>query len=343
MYRRLTPAVLTLAAAALAIPTLARAQRGEHYRVVATHTLGGEGGWDYVIMEPNGRRLFIGRQDRLMVVDPRSGKLLGEVRGINGAHGVAIAEKVGHGFATSGRDSSIVMFDLKTLKVLGRTHAAEDADAIIYDPASNRVFSFNGDAGSSTVVDVNTGQAIGSIDLGGKPEYGVADGKGRVFANIEDKGELVEVDPLAMKVVRRWSLAPCASPTGLAIDARHEVLFSGCRSGVMAISDANAGKLITTLPIGQGVDATQFDAGRGDAFASNGDGTITVIHEDAPARFHVVENVPTARGARTMALDAREHRLYTVTSDFGPMPQGQPGRRRPPMVPGTFRLLVIER
>ena len=343
MYRRLTLAVLAIGSATLAAPALAGAQGGEHYHVVATHTLGGDGGWDYVIMEPNGRRLFIGRQDRVMVVDPRTGRLLGEVPGIDGAHGVAIVEKAGHGFATSGRDSSIVMFDLKTLKVLGRTHAAEDADAIIYDPASDRVFSFNGDAGSSTVLDPHTGKAVGSIDLGGKPEYGVADGKGRVFANIEDRGELVEIDPRAMKVVRRWSLAPCASPTGLAIDVRHEVLFTGCRSGVMAISDAKAGRLITTLPIGQGVDAVQFDAARADAFASNGDGTITVIHEDAPGRFHVVENVPTARGARTMALDPREHRLFTVTSDFGPMPQGQQGRRRPPMVPGTFRLLVVER
>ena len=343
MKRCLCLALVPLAAAVA--PLRAQAQRTEHYRVVATHTLGGDGGWDYVILEPGGKRLFIGRQDRVMVVDPENGKVLGEVPGIHGAHGIAIAERAGHGFATSGRDSSIVMFDLKTLQPLGRTHADEDADAIIYDPSSNRVFSFNGDGNSSTVVDVATGKAITNIPLGGKPEYGVADGKGRVFANIVDKGEIVEIDPRAMTVVRRWSLAPCRNPTGLSIDARHEILFSGCRSGVMAISDAKSGKLLTTLPIGAGVDATRFDPGTGDAFASNGDGTITVIHEDAPDRFHVVENVRTARGARTMELDPRTHRLYTVTADFGPVPQGAPAgpRRRPPLVPGSFRLLVLER
>ena len=179
--------------------------------------------------------------------------------GINGAHGTAIAEKTGHGFATSGNDSSVVMFDLATYKVLGRAHAAEDADAIIYDPASNRVFTFNGDAHSSTVIDPVSGKTITNIDLGGKPEYGVSAGDGKVYANLTDNGEVVEIDAKTLKVTRRWSTAPCKNPVSMAIDVEHHRLFSGCRSGVMAVSDYAAGKIVTTVPIGTGVDGAGYD------------------------------------------------------------------------------------
>jgi hypothetical protein len=347
MSARSTSLAIAAAAAiagALFAPAPAAAQSAADFHVAHTYTLGGEGGWDYVIYDPGTERLYIGRQDRIMVVDPANGKLLGQVPDIHGAHGIAIDKATGHGFATSGRDSSIVMFDLKTFAVLNRTHAADDADAIIFDPASKRVLSFNGDAESSTVVDPVTGKTVGNIPLAGKPEYGVADGHGHVFANIESTAEVVEIDPVAMRVTRRWSIAPCSSPTGLAMDVRHERLFSGCRSKVMAISDARAGKLITTLPIGAGVDAAGFDPGLDDAFSSNGDGTVTVIHEDTPNTFHVAQTVTTANGARTMSVDAKDHRLYLVTADFGPMPAAAPGtRRRPPMIPGTFKLLVVER
>ncbi|HEY2375851.1 MAG TPA: hypothetical protein VGH98_07730 [Gemmatimonadaceae bacterium] len=236
-------------------------------------------------------------------------------------------------------------FDLKTLKVLGRTTAADDADAIAYDPISKRVYTFNGDANSSSVIDPASGQRVGTITLGGKPEYGVSAGDGKVYANIEDKAEVVEIDAATQKVARRWSLAPCQSPTGLAIDRAHHLLFSGCRSKHLAISDMDKGKLITTLPIGAGVDATAFDLGTENAFASNGDGTLTVVHEDSPDRFRVVQTVTTMPGARTMALDPRSHRLFLVSAQFGPAPTESTAaspRRRPPVIPGSFTLLVVE-
>ena len=316
----------------------------QSYHVTKTFTLGGDGGWDYVALDTAGHRLFVARQDRVMVIDPASGKLLAEIPGLNRAHGVAFSYGTGKGFATSGGDSSVVVFDLKTLQVLGRTTAAVDADAVLFDPATKHIFTFNGDAGSSSVIDAASGQRIGNINLGGGPEFGVTAGDGKLYVNIEDSSAVAEVDAGAMKVVRHWKLAPCESPTGLAIDRAHGILFSGCRNGVMAISDAKAGKLITTLPIGQGVDAARFDAGRQLAFASNGDGTITVIHEDAPDKFSVVQTIQTKRGARTMELDETTHRLFTVTADFGPPPAAtaERPRPRPPVLPGTFALLELD-
>jgi len=316
----------------------------QSYHIVKTFTLGGDGGWDYVALDTAGHRLFVARGTRVMVIDPASGKVLAEIPGLNRAHGVAFSYGTGKGFATSGGDSSVVVFDLKTLQVLGRTHAADDADAVLYDPATKHIFTFNGDAGSSSVIDAATGQNIGTIALGGKPEFGVSSGDGKLFANIEDSSQVVEIDPTAMQVTRRWALAPCESPTGLAIDRVHHILFSGCRNSLMAVSDAQSGKLITTLPIGQGVDAARFDVGRQLAFASNGDGTITVIHEDGPDKFTVVGNVATKRGARTMELDQTTHRIFTVTADFGPAPAATPDRPRPrpPVLPGTFALLELD-
>ena len=319
---------------------------GAQYRITRTFTLGGDGTWDYVIPDPPHHRLFIGRQNRVMVVDENDGKLLGEVTGINGAHGVAIVEKAGHGFATSGNDSSIVMFDLATFKTLGRAPAAEDADAIIYDPASDRVFSFNGDAHSATVVDPATGKRVTNIALGGKPEYGLSAGDGKVYANLTDNGEVVEIDAKALTVVRRWSTAPCKNPVAMAIDRAHRRLFSACRSGVMAVSDIVNARIVATLPIGAGVDGAAFDPGTGDAFASNADGTLTVIHEDDPDRYHVLQTVQTAPGGRNMGLDPTTHRVFVVSAKYGPVPAESTAanpRRRPPIVSGSFTVMVIER
>jgi YVTN family beta-propeller protein len=279
-----------------------------------------------------------------MVVDPANGHLLGEITGLNRAHGVAFAYRTGHGFITSGGDSSVVMFDLKTLKVLGRTIAAVDCDAILYDPATGHIFTFNGDAGSSSVIDATTGKRIATIPLPGKPEFGVTAGNGKLYVNIEDRSEVAEIDARAMRVTRHWSIAPCISPSGLAVDAAHERLFSGCHSKVMGISDAVAGKLIATVPIGNGVDADRFDPATQYAFASTGDGMLTVVHEDTPAKFTLVDNIATMPGARTMEIDPQTHRVYTVSAQFGPAPAAVAGRRsRPPMIPGTFTLLVLER
>lgn len=317
------------------------AQSSSTYKITHTYTLGGEGSWDYVVPDPPNHRLFIARQTRLMVVDEDTGKVLGEVKGINGAHGTAVAGSTGHGFATSGNDQSVVMFDLKTFEALGRIPAAEDADAIVFDSASNRVFTLNGDAHSSTVIDPVAGKVITNISLGGKPEYGASAGDGKVYANLTDNSEVVEIDAKSASVTKRWPTGACKQPVSMAIDTAHHRLFSGCRSGVMAISDYQAGKVVATVPIGTGVDGAGYDPASGDAFASNANGTLTVIHQDTPDTYHVVENVSTPQGSRNMGLDPTNHRVFVVAADFGPPPAG--GRGRPPVLPGTFKLLVIER
>ncbi len=326
--------------------SLLPAQSPPVYRITHTWALGGEGSWDYVIPDPVQHRLFIGRQNRVMVVDVNDGKLLGEVTDIHGAHGVAVAERSGHGFATSGNDSAVVMFDLKSFAVLGRIHAAEDADAITYDPASNRVFTFNGDAHSSTVIDPGPGKLITNIPLGGKPEYGVATGNGKVYANITDNSEVVEIDSKSLTVTRRWSTAPCKQPVSMAIDVAHHRLFSGCRSGLLAVSDLDAGKIVATAPIGGGVDGAGYDPAAQDVFASNADGTLTVIHQDGPDQYHVLETVQTAPGSRNMGFDPSTRRVYVVGARFEAAPvNATPAnpRRRPPMVPGSFMIMVVER
>src|SRR5204863_5736589 len=228
---------------------------------------------------------YVARQNRVMVLDENTGALLGEVTGIQGAHGTALAAATGHGFATSGNDRSVLMFDLKTFKTLGRIPAAEDADAILFDAASNRVFTLNGDAHSSTVIDPRAGKLVTNIALGGKPEYGASAGDGKVYANLTDTGEVVEIDAKSATVTRRWPTAPCKQPVAMAIDTSHHRLFSGCRSGVMAVSDYQAGKVVATVPIGAGVDGAGFDPAWGDAIASNADGTFNVVHQDGPAPY----------------------------------------------------------
>ena len=309
------------------------------YLITQTYTLGGEGRWDYVVPDPPNHRVFIARENRVMVVDEDRGTLLGEVTGIQGAHGTAVAQASGHGFATSGNDQSVVMFDLKTFKTLGRIPAAEDADAIVYDSVSNRVFTFNGDAHSLTVIDP-AGKLITNIPLGGKPEYGASAGDGKVYGNLTDTSEVVEIDAKIATVTRRWSTAPCKQPVSMALDTAHHRLFSGCRSGVMAISDYQAGKVVATVPIGTGVDGAGYDAASGDAFASNADGTLTVIHQDSPDHYHVAQTVTTPQGSRNMGLDPTNHRVFLVSAKFGEAPAG--GRGRPPVLPGTFTLMVVQ-
>jgi DNA-binding beta-propeller fold protein YncE len=317
------------------------AQSQSSYRVTNTYLLGGDGSWDYVVPDPPNHRLFIARQNRVMVVDENNGKLLGEVAGINGAHGTAVAEGTGHGFATSGNDQSVVMFDLKTYQALGKIPAAEDADAIIYDKPSNRVFTLNGDAHSSTVIDAKAGALITNIPLGGKPEYAVSAGDGKVYANLTDTNEVVEIDAKNATVARRWPTAPCKQPVSMAIDTVHHRLFSGCRSGLMAVSDYQAGKIVATVPIGTGVDGAGYDPEYRDAFASNADGTLTVIHQDTPDRYRVSQSVPTPERSRNMGLDPTTHRVFIVSAKFGSAPAG--GRGRPPVLADTFTLMVVGR
>lgn len=334
MFRNSSLAVLLVSLAA----SSAFAQQPWH--IANTYTLGGDGRWDYVIPDPSQHRLFIGRENRVMVVDENTGKLLGEVSGVMGAHGVALAPRAGHGFATSGNDGFVLMFDLKTFKVLSKTPAAEDADGIIYDASSNRVFTANGDAHSTTVINPEDGSLVTNIALGGKPEYLASAGNGMVYLNLVDTNEVVEVDAKQLKVTRRWSTMPCTQPVAMAIDTKNSRLFSGCRSGVLAVSDYGTGKLVATLPIGMGVDGAGFDADSGDIFASSADGILTVIHQDSPDSYHVIQSLPTAAGARNMGLDETVHRVFVVAAKLGPVPAGK--RQRAPVIPGSFMMMVVE-
>jgi DNA-binding beta-propeller fold protein YncE len=326
---------------ALAMASSLFAQSSASYHITHTYTLGGDGSWDYIIPDPPNHRLFIARQDRVMVVDEDNGKLLGEVTGIQGAHGTALADGTGHGFATSSKDTSVVMFDPKTLKVLGRIPSAEDVDSILYDKSSKRIFTFNGDAHSSTVIDPQEGTLITNLPLGGKPESGAVSGDGKIYINLADTSEVLEIDAKTATLGRRWSTAPCKQPVPMAIDTAHHRLFSGCRSGVMAVSDYQAGKVVATAPIGSGVDGAGYDPATGDAFASNLDGTLNVIHQDGPDQYHAVETVQTQENSRNMGLDPTNHRVYVVGAKFGPVPAG--GKGRGPLLPGSFSLMVIER
>jgi DNA-binding beta-propeller fold protein YncE len=317
---------------------------GQDLRVTKTYKLGGEGGWDYLTVDPDSHHLFISRSTHVMVIDADSGKSVGDIPDTPGVHGIALAEDLGRGFTSNGREGTVSIFDLKTLKLINKVQAVGDnPDAILFDPATKRVFTFNGRSGNSTAIDAASGNIVGKIELGGKPEFGVSTGKGELFVNIEDKSELVALDPKELKVKSRWPLAPCESPSGLAIDKNNRRLFVGCDNKMMAVVNADTGKVITTLPIGDGVDADRFDPDSKLAFASCGEGVLTVVKEDSPNQFSVVQNVKTKRGARTMELDPKTHKIYLVTANFGPPPAAtadQP-HPRPSILPDTFEVLVV--
>jgi hypothetical protein len=332
-------AVAVVAAVSIAGASITAEAQGAGYTVTKQLPLPGDGGWDYLEFDPAGHRLFITHGTHVIVVDPKTGALLGDIPNTPHVHGVAIAPDLGRVFISAAGDSAIHIVDLKTLQPIGTAKADPDDDAMLYDPKTHDAVSLNGDAGTATVVQGATGKVIGTVTLPGKPEFGVSDGQGTVYANIEDKSMLVAIDLASLKVVRQWSLAPCESPSGLAIDPQHHRLFSGCHNKVMAISDGMAGKVITTVPIGGRVDANRFDAGTGDAFSSNGDGTLTVVHEDSPDKFTESGTVQTVLGARTMALDPATHTIYLVTAKFAPAQ----GNERPKPIPGSFTLLVVER
>jgi DNA-binding beta-propeller fold protein YncE len=315
------------------------------YHVIRRVNTGGEGGWDYLTLDSAGRRVFLSRGTHVLVVDLNRDSVIGDIPNTPGVHGVALAPELNRGFTSNGRDSSVTVFDYKTLapisvvKIPGR-----NPDAILYDPATKRVFTFNGGTANATVIDATNGTVVGSVDLGGKPETGVVD-RGRVYVNVEDKSEIVVFDPRMLAVYAHWALAPCEEPTGLAIDRVHQRLFAGCGNKTMAVVDERSGKIVATPAVGSGVDAAGFDPATQLVFTSNGEGSITVIHEDTPDKYTVVETVPTQRGARTMTVDPVTHRLYTVTAEFGPAPAPTPDRPRPrgPMIPGSFVLIELGR
>lgn len=315
------------------------------YHLLKKVVLGGEGFWDYMTVDSAHRHLFISRGTHVMVLNADTYAMVGDIPDTQGVHGIALASDVGRGYTSNGGANTATFFDLKTLKVLGTVPTGQGPDGIIYDPASHRVFTMNGRGDSTTAIDAATGTAVGTVPLGGRPEFAAPDGKGHVYVNLEDKSKVVALDSKTLKILNTWPMAPGESPSGMAIDSMHRRFFSGCHNKMMTVMDADSGKVITTVPIGQGVDANAFDPKTRFVFSSNGDGTLTVVHEDSPDKFTVVENVQTQRGARTMALDAKTHRVYLVTAEFGPAPAPTATQRRtrPSLVPNSFTLLVFGR
>ncbi len=316
-----------------------------HYHVIKKVVLGGNGGWDYLKLDSHARRLYIARATRVMVVDPDTFKQVGEIPNTQGVHCIDIAPRLNRGFISDGAASTVTIFDPKTLRVVDVVSTTgQGPDALVYDPASQRVFTFNGHSDNSTVINARTDKVVGTIELGGRPEFAVSDGRGMIYNNLEDKSEELAINAHTLQIESRWPLAPCEHPSGLAIDRQNRRLFVGCHNQMMAILNADTGEVITTVPIGPGVDANRYDPGTHLAFSTNGgDGTLTVVREITPDKFAVLQNVSTERGARTMDVDLKTHRVFTVTAQFGPMPPRQPGQRfrRPSVVPGTFTLIVL--
>ena len=333
--------------AALAAPGTAGAQDSSNvggYHITTRYTLGGDGGWDYVIADVAHGHLYVSHATHTMVVSLADGSVAGDIPNTLGVHGIAFEHENHHGFISNGRDTSVTIFDLRTLATISNIKVTgANPDAIIYDPVSKRVFTMNGRGANATAIDAIAGTVAGTVALNGRPEFAVSDGRGSIFVNLEDSNAVVRFNAHTLAVEARWSIAPCDGPSGLAIDREHHRLFSVCNQ-VMAISDADNNRLITTVPIGHGPDAAAFDPATQDAFASCGEGKLTIVHEDSPDHYTVVGSLATERGARTMALDEQSHRIYLPTADFQPAPAPAPGQRpqRPQMVPGTFRLVVVE-
>jgi len=310
-----------------------------NFKVVKTWKLGGDGGWDYITADGKGHRLFISRGTRVMVIDTASGKQIGEIPDTTGVHGIALAYDLGRGFTSNGREDTVTVFDLKTLAVEKKIKVGNGPDAILYDPFSKRVFTFNGKGKetTATAVDAAKSEVVGTVNLEGKPEFAATDEKGTVFVNIEDKSEIVAFDAQKLTVKARWKIADCEEPTGLAIDRKNRRLFAGCGGNKkMAIVDADSGKILAMPAIGEGCDATAFDAERGLAFASAGEGNITVIREDGADKFSVAQTLSTQKGARTMAVDEKTHQLFTVTANV----TGTRENRK--IEPDSFVVLVAE-
>ncbi len=335
----------TLILALALLVSLCGAQTSQGYHLAKKILIGGEGGWDYLSVDAGARRLYVSHSDHVVVVNIDSNTIVGEIPKTEGVHGVAVAPEFGHGFSSNGKTSTVTMFDLKTLDTIKEIAVGKRPDAIIYDPAAKNIFTCNGGSDDATAVNAESGVVAGTVSLGGRPEFAAADGQGYIYINLENKNEIVAVDSRTLTATAHWPIAPGDSPSGLAIDAEHHLLFSGCHNDTMIVLSTETGKVVAALPIGKGVDACAFDAGTECAFASCGDGTITVVHENSPTTFSVVETIATQRGARTMALDPATHAVFTATAEFGPAPAPTPEhpRTRPTIIQNTFTVLRFEK
>lgn len=322
--------------------TTANGQNTKGLHLIDQIQVGGEGGWDGLTADPEGQRLYVSHATHVVVIDTATDKVVGDIPGTNGIHCIAINRALGRGYATNGRDNTVSVFDLKTLKVLATVPTGKNPDAIAYDAASKRVFAFNGSSSNVTVIDAADNKVAGTLDLGGKPEFATSDGKGTIYVNLEDKSQVLAIDAAKMTVKNRWAIAPGEEPTGIGLDAKNKRLFIACGNKKMVIMNAETGKVLADLPTGDGTDGLEFDPGTKNAFASNGEGTLTVVHEDSKDKYSVAENVVTKRGARTIAVDVRTHKVYLPTAEFGetPAPTKERPRPRPAMKPNTFVVLV---
>lgn len=329
--------VLTLALIA------ATAFAAEGYRVLNKIKIGGTGGWDYTNVDSAAGRLYASHGTEVDVVDLNSGKVVGKIEQLHGVHGIALAPELGKGFISNGQSNSVTVFDLKTLAKTGEPATGTNPDAICYEPKTQRVFTFNGRSSDSTAIDAKTNEIVGTFKLGGKPEFCAADGAGKLYNNLEDTSEIIEIDAAKLTVLRRTSLAPAEGPSGLAIDAKNKKLFSVCDNKMMAVVDIPTMKVIATPAIGSGPDAAGFDPGTGLAFSSNGvDGTLTIV-KPVNGKFEAVDTVTTERGARTMTVDTKLHRIYLLAAEYGPAPAPKEGqkRSRAPILPDSFHVLVV--
>jgi DNA-binding beta-propeller fold protein YncE len=313
------------------------------YHQTSTIALPGAGGWDYLIADSDSRRLYVSHTNVVEVIDLDSEKVVGQIPKTNGVHGIALAKDLGRGFISAGRDNQVVIFDLKTLATLGTVKTGTNPDGIIYEPETHRVFTFNGRSHDATAIDAKEGTALKTIDMGGKPEFPTTNGKGQIFVNIEDKNEIIHLDAKTLEVKAHWSIAPAESPSGMAIDTEHHRIFSVCDGKVMVVVNYEDGKVVTTVPIGEGPDAAAFDPGTHTVFSSNGEsGTLTVVKEEGHDKY-VPSTVKTKESARTMALDLKTHKIYLPVADFGPPPAPTAANPHPwpQAIPGSFKILVF--
>ena len=325
----------------------AATQPAQDMAVLQRWKLGGVGGWDYLALDAAGRRLFLTRADHVDVVNTDSGKIIGTIPNTQGVHGIALAEDSNRGYTSNGKADSVTVFDLASLKVIKEAPLpGHNPDAILYEPTGKHVFTFNGKSKDVTVLDATSLAVVATLPVPGKPEFAADDGAGHIFVNIESEpGQMVVIDTRSLTIKATWTLPGCASPTGLTIDRVHRRLFSVCDDKVMAVTDADTGKQVAKVMVGEGPDAAAFDAKRGLVFSSNSDGTLSVVKQESPDRYTVVQSVATQKGARTMAADSDHGKIYLVSSDFGPPPAATPDHPhpRPTPLPDTFVVMVVSK
>jgi len=319
------------------------ALNAQQYAISGRIPLEGDSGWDYLFADSVNGQLYVSHGTEVDVVDLASEKPAGKITGMKRIHGIAVANDLNRGYISDGGDDDVIIFDLKSHEVLQKVPAGKNPDGILYDPYSKRVFAFNGRSNDVTAIDAASGKGAGTIALDGKPEFPASDGKGNLYVNIEDKSEIVQIDPQTLKVKKTWSISPCEEPSGLAIDLEARRLFSVCSNNKMAVVNADSGQVITTVAIGNGPDAAAYDPGRKLIFSSNGEGNLTVVRQDGPDKYTVIATVSTERSARTMALDAKTHKIYLSAAQLGAAPEATPDNPhpRPKMVPGSFHVLVV--